>query len=227
MNVFLRYTICMEHHRTYFETAYRTGSDAWSHLDYQKTALQMLPKLHNGALVLDVGSGRGLWPLKLVELGYKVIGIDYIPLIVQRANERIKEEGIADRARFMVGDVLDIPLADQSFDAITDIGLLQHLDRDVWGQYAHELSRTLKNDGYVLNVSFSRETTRFMGYNPSRSDSGAFEKFGLHYYFFTEEEIAQLFKKDFLIIEQRIRYFDTRNDPDDGLALVFTLMQKK
>lgn len=216
-----------EMHKGYFETAYRTGSDAWSHLDYQRTALQMMPALERDALILDVGSGRGLWLFKLVELGFKVIGIDYIPLIVERANQRIKEEGVADRARFMVGDVLDIPLANQSFDMVTDIGLLQHLRQEDWGQYVAELHRTLKDNGYVLNVSFSRETTQFMGYNPSRSDGGLFEKFGLHYYFFTKEEINNLFSKDFMILDQRIRYFDTRNDPDDGLALVFTLMQKK
>jgi cyclopropane fatty-acyl-phospholipid synthase-like methyltransferase len=213
--------------KQFFETAYRTGSDIWSHIPYQKTALQMLPRLPKDSLILDVGSGRGLWVQKLVRMGYRLIGIDYIPLIVERANTTIKEEGIQDRARFMVGDVCDIPLANESFDMVTDIGLLQHLSPDDWKTYVDEVHRTLKNDGYLLNVSLSRETTQFMGLNPKNADTGAFEKFGLHYYFFTEEELDKLFSKKFVKIQQNIRYFDTRNDPEDGIALVFTLLQKK
>lgn len=187
----------------------------------------MLPHLDRGSLVLDVGSGRGLWMMTLVRLGYKVIGIDYIPLIVERVNTTIKYEGLSSEARSLVGDVLDIPLADGSFDVVTDIGLMQHLDQADWPLYVRELHRTLKSGGYVLNVSFSRHTRSFLGFDARRATSGLFEKFGLHYYFFTEQEIKDIFGVEFRVIDQRIRYFDTRNDPDDGLALVFTLLQKK
>jgi ubiquinone/menaquinone biosynthesis C-methylase UbiE len=214
-------------HKQFFETAYRTGSDIWSHLPYQKTALQMTPHLPQDSLILDVGSGRGLWVQKLVQMGYRLIGIDYVQLIVDRANDRIKSEGIQNRARFMVGDVCDIPLANESFDMATDIGLLQHLDPEDWKTYVNEIHRVLKKDGCFLNVSLSRHTTQFMGLHPRRENHGDFEKFGLHYYFFTEEELDTLFSKKFIKIEQRIRYFDTRNDPEDGIALIFTLLQKK
>lgn len=213
--------------RQFFETAYRTGSDIWSHLSYQKTALQMMPPMEPDTMILDVGAGRGLWIQKLVQLGFRVIGIDYIPLIVERVNTMLKDHNITDRARCMVGDVRDIPLADNSFTMATDIGVLQHLDQQDWQSYVNEIHRVLKLDGYYLNVSLSRDTTRFYGFNPSKAENGFFEKFGLHYYFFTEEEIKKLFQKKFVITDQRIRYFDTRNDPEDGIALVFTLMQKK
>lgn len=216
-----------ESNKNYFETAYRTGSDIWTHVPYQKTALQMLPELPDNGLVLDVGAGRGLWVFKLVKMGLRVIGIDYVQGIVDRANKNIKAHNIAKQARFMLGDVLDIPFSEKSFDMATDIGLLQHLRKEDWQQYVSEIHRVLKHDGYFLNISLSRRTTRFMDWNPSQSGDGFFEKFGLSYYFFRDEELENLFQDKFVIVEKQVRYFDTRSDPEDGVALIFTLMKKK
>lgn len=214
-------------HKDYFETAYRTGSDIWTHLPYQPVALSMMPRLQNNAMVLDVGSGRGVWVRKLVSLGLRVIGIDYAQEAVNTANEDLKYEEIQKNARFVLGDVRDIPFADASFDAVTDIGLLQHLHEEDWSTYAAELSRVLKKDGYVLSVTLSRETTRFLEHNPKTAPTGKFEKFGLNYYFFTEEELNEVMKSHFVVVRQQVRFFDTRTDPDDGVAMIFTLFQKK
>lgn len=213
--------------KQYFETAYRTGSDIWTHIPYHKVALQMLPHLPENGLVLDVGSGRGIWLRKMVRLGLRVIGIDIVQDIVNTANEDIKSEGITDKARFMLGDVLDIPFTPASFDAVTDIGLLQHLDKVDWGAYVEEIYRVLKPGGYFLNVSLSRETTRFLDHQPKMAPTGDFEKFGLQYYFFKRSEIKELFQGRFVIAKQMVRHFDARTDPGDDIALVFTLMQKK
>ena len=119
----------MEHtpeiQKQYFQFAYQTGSDIWSHIPYRYTAEQMIPRMERDSLVLDIGAGRGLWAAKLVGLGYRVLGIDYVESIVQKVNTQIKDEGYADRARFMVGNVLDIPFVDNGFDLITDIGTLE------------------------------------------------------------------------------------------------------
>jgi cyclopropane fatty-acyl-phospholipid synthase-like methyltransferase len=177
--------------------------------------------------VLDVGSGRGIWLRKMVKLGLRVIGIDIVQDIVDTANEDIKSEDIADRARFMLGDVLDIPFTPESFDAVTDIGLLQHLDKVDWDNYVAEIHRVLKPGGYLLNVSLSRETTRFLDHNPKTAPTGDFEKFGLQYYFFKRKEIKDLFQGRFVVAKQMVRHFDARTEPHDGVALVFTLLQKK
>jgi ubiquinone/menaquinone biosynthesis C-methylase UbiE len=214
-------------HKEYFATAYRTGSDIWSHVPYQRAALQMLPELSRDALVLDVGSGRGLWVLKLVKLGYRVLGIDYEEGIVKRANQTIKEEKIQKKARFVVGDVRDINFTDNGFDMVTDIGLLQHLKKEDWKTYVDEIYRVLKSGGYFLNISLSRRTTRFLDWQPEHAEDGYFEKFGLGYYFFTEAELDNIFSHHFVQVKQQIRFFDTRSDPEDGVALIFTLLKKK
>ena len=213
--------------KNYFEIAYRTGSDVWTHIPYHQIALHMMPPLPKDSFVLDVGAGRGLWLMKLIHEGYRVIGIDYVNDAVRLGNRDIKLHNFADKARFILGDVRDIPLADQTFDAVTDIGVLQHLDTNDWNQYVTEIKRVIKPGGYILNVSLSKETERFLGFSP-RNKGSVFEKFGVSYYFFTNQEVQNLFEQHgFMLFEQRVEKFDTKTDPGDSLALVFSLFKYK
>lgn len=213
--------------KDYFDRAYRTGSDVWSHLPYQSALLSLLPKLEKEAFVLDLGGGRGIWAQKLLGLGYRVLGIDYIPSIVHQVNKDLQLEGLSDRGRFVVGDVLDIPFTDQSFEMATDIGTMQHILPEDWEQYAIEVARVTKSKGWYVNVSLSKETTQFLTWNPKKSDESRFEKFDVSYYFFSEDELEKIFQKDFRVHEQIVRYFDSKSDPKDNVALVMTVFQKK
>lgn len=221
----------MEHspetQKQYFQFAYQTGSDIWSHIPYRYKAEQMMPPIEKDSLILDIGAGRGLWAMKLVSLGFKVLGIDYIESIVTKVNARIQEEGYQDRARFMVGNALEIPFVNEGFDMVTDIGTLQHITHNNWPQYTNELKRVLKPHGYYLNVSLSRKTNSFLGWSPRSDNNGDFSKFGVHYHFFNENEINTIFENDFMIIDQQFERYDSQSDPNDDIVLVFTLMQKK
>ena len=221
----------MEHtpqvQKQYFQFAYQTGSDIWTHLPYRYKAEQMLPSMETDAMILDIGAGRGLWAAKLVGLGYRILGIDYVESIVEKVNARIKEDGYADRARFMVGDALDIPFVDEGFHMVSDIGTLQHIKEEDWQNYVNEIYRVLKPHGYYLKISLSRRTPRFMGWTPQSSADGNFTKFGVHYHFFNENEIDDIFSDHFTIIDQQFETYESKSDPDDSVVLVFTLMQKK
>lgn len=221
----------MEHtpeiQKQYFQFAYQTGSDIWSHIPYRYRAEQMLPPLEKDSLILDIGAGRGLWAMKLAQQGFKVLGIDYVESIVTKVNNRIAEEGYQDRARFMVGNALDIPFVENGFDMVTDIGTLQHIQSHQWNTYTKEVSRVLKQHGYYLNISLSRKTNNFLGWHPRSDADGDFTKFGVHYHFFNETEITQIFEKEFNIIDQQFESYDSHSDPNDDIVLVFTLMQKK
>ncbi len=217
-----------EKQKNYFEIAYRTGSDIWTHIPYQVKALEMLPHLEQNNLVLDVGSGRGLWAMKLASLGYRVLGIDYITNIVESVNTEIKLNKLSEQVRFSVGDVRDIPFTDNAFNLVTDIGVLQHLEPADWPVYMRELNRVVMDNGYVLSVTLSKETDRFMGFSPKQSGDGNFEKFGVSYYFFSNDEIAGLFSYgNFTLINQVVEFYDARTDPGDRIALVFSLFQKR
>jgi len=221
----------MEHdpsvQKQYFQFAYQTGSDIWSHLPYRYKAQQMLPSMEKDSLVLDIGAGRGLWAMNLAKMGFRVLGIDYVDTIVQKVNKTIHEEGYGDRVRFVTADALDIPFVDKGFKMVTDVGTLQHITSDKWHGYAHEMKRVLSDDGYYLKISLSRRTNKFMGWSPRTSDTGDFTKFGVHYHFFTETEIEEIFQDDFTIIDQQFETYGSTSDPGDEVVLVFTLMKKK
>ncbi|MFT7328218.1 MAG: ubiquinone/menaquinone biosynthesis C-methylase UbiE [Crocinitomicaceae bacterium] len=213
--------------KQYFQFAYQTGSDIWTHIPYRYKAEQMLPPMNPDTLILDIGAGRGLWAAKLVGLGYRVLGIDYVESIVEKVNGRIQEEGYSDRARFMLGNALEIPFVDNGFDMATDIGTFQHLKHAEWPMYVKEIYRVLKDNAYFLKVSLSKKTPQFLGWNPQLDEAGDFSKFGVYYHFFTEKEIEDTFGKHFTILDQQFETYNSQSDPNDSVVLVFTLMQKK
>lgn len=214
--------------KQYFETAYRTGSDIWTHIPYAATVIGMLPTLPPDSLVLDIGSGRGVWATKLASMGYRVLGMDYVPSVVDQVNKEITSSGKNISARFITGDVREIPFIDNSFDMVTDIGVLQHLVPLDWPVYVRELSRVVIPGGYVMSVTLSRETPRFLGFQPITATDASFEKFGVSYYFFEADEVTALFSYgDFVLVDQKVEFFDSRTDPGDRMGLVFSLFQKK
>ncbi len=213
----------MQDHKKYFEMAYRTGTDTWTHLPLKTSAGVLSEKLPEGGMVLDIGCGRGKWAFDLARRGFRVIGIDYISKIIEKDNEEVKNHGLTKNLRFIEGDALDIPFTDDGFDGVLDIGLLSNLPAEDFEMYAGEAARVLKPGGYFLNAVFSKETAEFLMWHPKKSKENTFEKDGVQYHFFAKEKIAELFSRDFEIIEQKIEHFPDR----ENLAYIVTLMRKK
>ncbi len=212
----------------YFTVAYQTGSDIWTHIPYRFIASEMLfPQLQKDVLILDLGSGRGLWTKKIIQFGHRAIGIDYVEPIVRLANQMVHSEHIEHQLRFIEGNVLSIPFTDKGFDAATDIGTFQHLKKEEWKTYQNELVRVLKDDALYLNISLSKRTHAFLGFHPSSSEQHQFEKFGVSYYFFEDQEIPEIFQENFTVLDQRYQKFDSNSDPMDDVVMLFTLMKKR
>jgi len=210
-------------HKEYFETAYRTGSDIWTHLPMKDRGAMLMRELPKGALILDIGSGRGLFAKQLAELGYSVIGLDFVGEMVEKNNKEIKNWGLEGKLKFVEGSALDIPFTDSSFDGVYDFGLLENLYKEDWEQYANEIARVLKSGGFYLNTSLSRETQKFLEFRPKSSENGEFEKYGVHYHFFNKDEMKKIFDHDLNPIEQDIEFIEKPKQ----IALLETLFQKK
>ncbi len=210
-------------HKKYFETAYQNGADIWTRFYQDEKGIKLTENLKTGSFILDVGSGRGLFAKQLAESGFKVIGIDFEKNIVAKTNAEIKNWGLEGKLKFMEADVLDIPFADESFDGICDFGLLENLYSEDWEQYASEINRVLKPGGFYLNVALSRETQHFFEFYPKGSESGDFQKYGIHYHFFEKAEMAQIFVNKLKVISQENKHFTGK--PIDTILLE-TLFQK-
>jgi len=209
-------------HQNYFEIAYRTGSDIWTSFPLKNRGEMLMKQLSFGSYILDVGSGRGLFAKQLAEAGYSVIGLDFESNIVKKANSEIKNWSLEGKLKFVEGNVLDIPFADNSFDGICDFGLLENLYSEDWDQYAGEIARVLKPGGFYFNTSLSRETQHFINWYPKSSEGGDFEKYGIHYHFFTKDEMINIFYHKLNFIEQDVEFIEEPNQ----IAFLKTLFQK-
>jgi len=210
--------------KKYFERAYKTGTDIWTHMPYRVKGALLTQNLKAGATVLDMGSGRGYWAFELAKLGFKVIGIDYLKGVVEKANKEVVDRSLEGQVRFMEADGLDIPFADHSFDAANDFGLLQHFKPEDFVAYETEIARVVRSGGYFLLTVLSKETRSFLKFSPKGSPEHRFESDGTSYYFFDFEEIRQLFVKDFEIIKEKIEFMPS---PYKDVAYISVLMRHK
>jgi SAM-dependent methyltransferase len=82
-----------------------------------------------GAAVLDVGCGDGTSTLRFARAASRVVGVDYIPQFVQRANTAALAAGV-ENASFVVGDVLDLAALSEEhgpFDVVVSIRCIINL----------------------------------------------------------------------------------------------------
>ncbi len=69
------------------------------------------------ARVLDAGSGPGLYAVPLARLGYDVTGIDVSAVALRHARGLARATRMPGSARFVRGDLRDVPLPAGGFDA--------------------------------------------------------------------------------------------------------------
>jgi ubiquinone/menaquinone biosynthesis C-methylase UbiE len=97
---------------------------------------------------LDLGCGTGADAVFLAEQGIEVTGIDLSATALTLARERARQHGVS--VDWLEGDVLQLPVADGSFDLALDRGCLHHLTRDEQARYAIEVARVLRPGGTLL-----------------------------------------------------------------------------
>lgn len=91
-------------------------------------ALAELAEIPPGSRVLDVGSGLG-GPARYLaaNLGCDVTGIDLSPEFCAVANTLSRMTRLSDRTRYQVGDALELPFAESSFDVVWTIQMQMNI----------------------------------------------------------------------------------------------------
>jgi ubiquinone/menaquinone biosynthesis C-methylase UbiE len=106
--------------------------------------------LHAGWRVLDVATGSGNAAIAAARLGCRVVGIDYVPALLERGRERAAAEGL--EVELIEGDAEALPFEDASFDAVTSVfGSMFAPDH---AQAAAELLRVCRPGGTIALVSW-------------------------------------------------------------------------
>jgi ubiquinone/menaquinone biosynthesis C-methylase UbiE len=123
----------------------------WNHDFLQLMARRLgLSKVQS---VLDIGCGIGHWGQIVASVApstCQFIGLDREAESVSKATARASELGLGQRFRYQVGDVLEIPFKDASFDMVTCQTVLIHVG-DV-KKALTEMLRVLKPGGLLLAV---------------------------------------------------------------------------
>lgn len=133
--------------------------------------------LSNKALTIaDVGGGAGFYTFWLHELGHRVSFVDLTPKNVELVETTAKAKGIT-LEHCQVGDAMQLPLADNSFDIVLLLGPLYHLTEHTQRLAAlREAKRILKPGGILIAAVISRYASLFDGFRRDLIKDDQFEK---------------------------------------------------
>jgi cyclopropane-fatty-acyl-phospholipid synthase len=107
--------------------------------------------LQAGERFLDVGCGWGALIMHAArEYGVQALGITLSDAQADLARKRIAEAGLADRCRVEIRDYRALP-ADQQFDKIASVGMIEHVGLEKLSTYFECLHRALTPGGLLLN----------------------------------------------------------------------------
>jgi cyclopropane-fatty-acyl-phospholipid synthase len=111
-----------------------------------------------GMRLLDVGCGWGSMAIHAAHCyGCRVVGITLSEPQRSLAEERAKLAGVGDLVEFRVQDYRDV--VDGPFDAISSIGMFEHVGRRSIEEYVAVLWRLLRPGGRLLNHAIGRPAT--------------------------------------------------------------------
>ncbi|WP_405713362.1 MULTISPECIES: class I SAM-dependent methyltransferase [unclassified Streptomyces] len=126
--------------------------------DAQRDKLDLVCRklaLKEGDRLLDVGCGWGSMAIHAArEYGARVTGVTLSVEQAAFARKRIAQEGLTDRIEIRVQDYRDV--RDGPYDAISSIGMAEHVGSVRFREYADDLHALLKPGGRLLNHQIAR-----------------------------------------------------------------------
>ena len=122
-----------------YATRFRGATGAWMLAVQERAVMRLLAqRVRPGATVLDVGGGHGQLAHPLADAGYKVTVIGS----AESCRHRIDDLVSSGKVAFEVGNVIDLPHPDNSFDAVVAVRMLTHCS--AWPKLVSEMCRVSK-----------------------------------------------------------------------------------
>ena len=147
-----------------YELAYRIGFHPWEDAERQLGFVERLSELladeesgyhpPHGA-VLDIGTGSGIWAVRLAERGWQVTAVDIVGKALERARARARERG-AD-VQLVQADVTALRAAGVTgpFRLLLDTGTFHGLDKAERITAGRELSAVADPAATILMLAWA------------------------------------------------------------------------
>ena len=141
----------------FMNRAMTMGIDIW----WRRLAVKRLRPL-KPSQILDVATGTGDFAIQLNSSLHPqhITGIDLSQGMLDEARRKVKEKNLGNAISFEQGDCMALPMADESFDAVTvafGVRNFEHLQ-----QGYQEMARVLRPGGMLCVLELSTPTNRLI-----------------------------------------------------------------
>ncbi|WP_280362144.1 class I SAM-dependent methyltransferase [Nocardia wallacei] len=133
------------------------GEENWTLEQAQENKYRLVFEKLNlkaGDRLLDIGCGWGGMVRYAAKRGVKVIGATLSKEQAEWAQKKIAEEGLQDLAEVRHSDYRDVP--ESEFDALSSIGLTEHIGVHNYPSYFGYIQSKLRDGGLFLNHCITR-----------------------------------------------------------------------
>lgn len=162
-----------------YRLAYAIGFHPWEdlveHPPFADKLLELVAREENGhgpphGRALDLGTGSGVWGVRLAQRGWEVTGIDIVDKALRRARERAAEAGVD--MRLVRGDVTALREADvgDGFRLLLDTGTFHGLDDAQRRAMGREVTAVCADDATLLLDCFAPRRRGPLPRGASRED---------------------------------------------------------
>lgn len=134
-------------HKALVRESYDRCAAAYDQARWQETAPALsllMPRLPDGARILDVGCGAGVPVARALARSHHVTGVDLAGEMVSRARINVPE------GTFIHADIMALDFPPASFDAVVSFYAIFHVPREEHIELFRRIHRWLKPGGYLL-----------------------------------------------------------------------------
>ena len=185
-----------EHARRYFEEIAELYDETWIPKGAEGLSRILIQKagIEEGCYVLDAAAGTGCQSVQIAyAVGKKggVVGVDVSKSMLREAKRKIEKLRLEDRIELILADVENVPLGNDSVDAIICAFACHHFPHPL--QTIREMSRVLKPNKRAVIVDACRPESLF-----KRLISDIYAKITDRSWkirFYSEREFKEFFRK--------------------------------
>ncbi|MBI2043865.1 class I SAM-dependent methyltransferase [Candidatus Pacearchaeota archaeon] len=168
-----------------WEKVYSNKSTPWDVNQSEDELVRLVKgKIVKPCKVLELGCGHGNDSIFLAKNGFEVTAIDISNNAIGEAKKRAEKNGV--KIKFLVEDASQLNSLKETFQFIYDRACFHFIPKEKRAGYLTNIKRLLKKGGYFVLIA--------------SSDQGDVKG----PYHFSKEDIEQLFRNEFEILEIRL-----------------------